>query len=603
MQLYPISALADHTFFIPNYQRGYRWGKQEVIKLLDDIWKFGQSRQNENNFYCLQPLVLLPNNAENGLYEVLDGQQRLTTITLIIHYFNEFFRGRNKYSTITLTYQTRPEITTALTSISLDERDKVIIPSELERSIDFWHIARAYEAIHYWFTEKNKGVDDDDFQRIFLNQVKVIWYEVDAQEDPIKVFERNNIGKIPLADVELIKAMLLNRANFGQNPLREQIELSRTWDDIEQTLRKSNFWSFAFGQEQQPEVRIQKLFSMVINLFKSDQSLANELNGKRLFDCIEYLIEHKDTSSNYFGKRELDINYFWEQVRNIFTTIQTWYENHTLYHYIGFLTSQGVSTEKLYSISTNLGFHASIDQLVSELKAEIKKLPVFSYLAYSRDNGFFLKDTPEEDRKNLYNKINVRALLLLHNIQLGLRPNSYERFPFDEFNATGKRQSGWDIEHIDSQTEKTIKGLNAQLEWFERIPHSIKQEWDETLRLKVESYINRSESDDELFQAIREDISSVEGETGDKFSQSLGNLVLLDASINRSYGNDLFIQKRNTIRKYDAQGRFIPQGTRIAFMKYFPNAEARLDKWSKQDKHAHEDYIYQSIKEFVHSNN
>ena len=603
MQLYPISALADHTFFIPNYQRGYRWGKQEVIKLLDDIWKFGQSGQNENNFYCLQPLVLLPNNAENGLYEVLDGQQRLTTITLIIHYFNEFFRGRNKYSTITLTYQTRPEITTALTSISLDERDKVIIPTELERSIDFWHIARAYEAIHYWFTEKNKGVDDDDFQRIFLNQVKVIWYEVDAQEDPIKVFERNNIGKIPLADVELIKAMLLNRANFEQNPLREQIELSRTWDHIEQTLRKSDFWSFAFGQEQQPEVRIQKLFSIVINLFKSDQSLANELNGKRLFDCIEYLIEHKYTSLNYFGKRELDINYFWERVLNIFTTIQTWYENHTLYHYIGFLTSQGVSTEKLYSISTNLGFHSSIDQLVSELKAEIKKLPVFSYLAYSSDSGFFLKNTQKEDRKNLYNKINVRALLLLHNIQLCLRPNSYERFPFDEFNATGKRQSGWDIEHIDSQTEKTIKGLNAQLEWFERIPHSIKQEWDETLRLKVESYINRSESDDELFQAIREEISSVEGEIGDEFSQSLGNLVLLDASTNRSYGNDLFIQKRNTIRERDAQGRFIPQGTRIAFMKYFPNAEARLDKWSKQDKHAHEDYIYQSIKEFVHSNN
>ena len=241
--------------------------------------------------------------------------------------------------------------------------------------------------------------------------------------------------------------------------------------------------------------------------------------------------------------------------------------------------------------------------MVRELKAEIKKLPVFSNLAYSSDNGFFLKNTQKEDRKNLYNKINVRALLLLHNIQLCLRPNSYERFPFDEFNATGKRHSGWDIEHVDSQTEKTIKGIKGQLEWFEHIPHSIKQEWDETLRLKVESYINRSESDDELFQAIREEISSVEGETGDEFSQSLGNLVLLDASINRSYGNDLFIQKRNTIREHDAQGRFIPQGTRIAFMKYFPNAEARLDKWSKQDKHAHEDYIYQSIEEFVHSNN
>ena len=65
------------TFFVPSYQRGYRWGKDEVTRLLDDIY------QNGKKNYCLQPIVVR-NNGDS--YELIDGQQRLTTLYLIYKY-------------------------------------------------------------------------------------------------------------------------------------------------------------------------------------------------------------------------------------------------------------------------------------------------------------------------------------------------------------------------------------------------------------------------------------------------------------------------------------------------------------------------------------
>ena len=58
------------TFYVPSYQRGYRWGEDEVIRLLDDIY------QNGRNAYCLQPIVV---RRKSGSFELIDGQQRLTT--------------------------------------------------------------------------------------------------------------------------------------------------------------------------------------------------------------------------------------------------------------------------------------------------------------------------------------------------------------------------------------------------------------------------------------------------------------------------------------------------------------------------------------------
>ena len=67
------------SFYIPSYQRGYRWSETEVVRLLDDIY------QNGKKNYCLQPVVV---RKKEDQYELIDGQQRLTTLYLIYKYIH-----------------------------------------------------------------------------------------------------------------------------------------------------------------------------------------------------------------------------------------------------------------------------------------------------------------------------------------------------------------------------------------------------------------------------------------------------------------------------------------------------------------------------------
>ena len=75
-----VSELMGNKFYIPDYQRGYRWTHFEVTKLLEDLKEYKENRtKDSNNFYCMQPLVVFYNK-EKEAWEVIDGQQRLTTL-------------------------------------------------------------------------------------------------------------------------------------------------------------------------------------------------------------------------------------------------------------------------------------------------------------------------------------------------------------------------------------------------------------------------------------------------------------------------------------------------------------------------------------------
>ena len=96
IELKSVSELLEMKFFIPSYQRGYRWTNLQIENLLNDIWEF--SKGVDGDFYCLQPLVVKEQKIEKkqansiedeenllkGKWTVIDGQQRLTTIYLIL---------------------------------------------------------------------------------------------------------------------------------------------------------------------------------------------------------------------------------------------------------------------------------------------------------------------------------------------------------------------------------------------------------------------------------------------------------------------------------------------------------------------------------------
>ncbi len=109
----PVTRLAtqeiEGIFFVPSYQRGYRWTADEVTKLLDDIYESGCQP------YSLQPIVLQTRNT--GAWELTDGQQRLTTLWLLLRFMN---KGEPRYR---LEYQTRPGCQTYLQQIDTDWAD------------------------------------------------------------------------------------------------------------------------------------------------------------------------------------------------------------------------------------------------------------------------------------------------------------------------------------------------------------------------------------------------------------------------------------------------------------------------------------------------
>jgi uncharacterized protein with ParB-like and HNH nuclease domain len=126
LELKTINELQECKFFIPSYQRGYRWSMKEVNDLLNDVSEF-RPRQvgdtDEKSWYCLQPIVVkkLPNEQ----YEVIDGQQRLTSIYLILHYLNQIYTIENRSPLFDLNYQTRNN-----SSTFLKEFDEKLIISE-----------------------------------------------------------------------------------------------------------------------------------------------------------------------------------------------------------------------------------------------------------------------------------------------------------------------------------------------------------------------------------------------------------------------------------------------------------------------------------------
>ena len=174
IELKPIKALFNMSFFIPDYQRGYRWGKQQVEDLLYDLDEFKNTvggAGDSQKIYCLQPLVV---KKEDGKYSVIDGQQRLTTIKILLSCLGE----KNNYS---VEYQTRNE-----REGFLDKIDEQCI-ERWEDNADFFHMYHAKETINKWLD--NKDIDyKNAFFTIVKEKVNFVWYESD-DPDPIKVFK------------------------------------------------------------------------------------------------------------------------------------------------------------------------------------------------------------------------------------------------------------------------------------------------------------------------------------------------------------------------------------------------------------------------------
>ena len=592
----------NYNFVIPSYQRGYRWDEIQVKDLLNDIYEFNQN--NNEGFYCLQPLVLKKISDEkklnelgfkykNNVYEVIDGQQRLTTIYLILKYLKSIFDNNiNMYS---ITYSTRTDSKTFLEETLTD---KELSEKEKERyitHIDFEYIYNAYHTIKKWFknNKENKGKDENKsieeiIKDILLDGEKVqfIWYEPSDNANAIEIFTRINIGKIPLTNSELIKALFLQKANFKyDNALYEhtQIEIASEWDYIENTLQDNRFWGFINNDMDKKYNRIDYIFEIVSNKLKGeDKKLSDE--GKKAIGDDNY------KTFRYFYKKWKDnenkmsfMQDTWKEIRYCFYAINKWYNDLTFYHYIGYVIYFSNKKVERFSNIYNLYTDKIKNQFVEELKKIIKEEII---------NDIDINELNYEKEKD---KLKIRKILLLYNIEYMLKnKSSNSKFPFDLFK--GKT---WDIEHIDPRTTNNLIKKEDKKDWLKIVMEDYNI--DNNIKSEIEKYLDddNNKNFEELYDSIVKSLFDEEDKDNEIDRDLLYNLTLLDSHTNRSYGNAFFKSKRKRIIEEDKKGNFIPICTKNIFLKYFNLNASTIYKYTKDDAEAYGNDLDETLKEFL----
>ena len=514
-------------------------------------------------------------------YEVIDGQQRLTTLALIRHYFNEYFAVRSKRPEPTIKYETRE---THINKVSIDDEGNVVCGGgDRSGNIDLYHVVNAYGYIHEWFQSfSSNDVDENIMMSVFNKQVKVIWYEIveqsDTNTDAIELFTRINMGKIPLTNAELIKALFLRQRNFKDNQSLRQVEIAKEWDSIEYALQNDGVWYFLNNEGEDKPARIEYIFDM---MYDSEHNRAEAEGRKEEFDKLYGTDAYKTFRffAYKFKDDTADAVRYWEEVMGAFSAIREWYDDNKYYHYIGYLIACGVRIVDVYSMYHNAPKSAFLQRIKDSICEVIKDVKygvdsrgeVYVDLQYGKDNNL------------------IRRVLLLFNVEYIVKHSrqdeqGYMRFPFDLY-----KKMDWDIEHINSYTTNEISKGDAQVAWINTALGDMKSAGFDVeakngdLYQKIEDFLRRTRS--KAFYELKAEIVRFVGEydsgEDEATKNNIGNLTLLNADINRSYGNALFITKRGEIIARDKMGSFIPICTKNVFLKYFDKEGSSKSVWSK----------------------
>jgi hypothetical protein len=568
-------------FWIPAYQRGYRWKPLQVTQLLDDVWEFVQSSEggNRHAFYCLQPLVIKAH--KSGEYEVVDGQQRLTTIYILLTYLKDMasMLGKVRFE---IAFETRGEANEPfLADIDL---------SRAEENVDFFHICEAYKAIADWFSKRDPMhklkllqhfLNDDEAGR----NVKVIWFELAENDNPVDAFTRLNVGKIPLTNDELIRALFLRRASLEESEAAAlQLRIAYEWDQLEKALQSDAFWYFLNNEVGPKQNRIGFLFELVAR--------ADGLPSGAEHDSYGIFYAYNQKLKKHGAKADEE----WLKIKQTFMMLEEWFEDRTLYHITGFLIQQGIGIATLREMSEE----STKSDFESKLRQEVFQR-VIGDGTLAEMSTEELKEKVEEKLEGLeYGRHHaaIHSVLLLFNLATLLgSERSNLRFQFDSF-----KQENWDIEHVRSVTEDQPKRHGNQVQWLR---HSLgylqTQNTEQELQQEIVAFIAspHTEESDNLFDSLYERVREVFRETdNDETDHGIANLALLDQRTNRSYKNAVFAVKRQRVLSLDQAGIFVPLCTRNVFLKCYSPQVDNVMFWSKADRNGYMEVMLNTLVHF-----
>lgn len=524
-------------FNIPEYQRGYKWTVDNIVQLLEDLKGFKQNSSDE--FYCLQNITITKTNINgHSCFNVIDGQQRLTTLFILISYIQRNMSNKvlSAESNI-LRYSIR------------EETDKFLRESILTG--DYWndveykpatkdqyYIAEVAKAVAEWFNINNLE------ERTILDHLKLIVNKVESGEEET-VFASLNGGKVDLDGADLVRAILITRAAKQKYPslISEKTLHQIANNDINLNI---NIKVSSLGKINEFRVKLGIELDMMNNWWSDrkirsyfEQLLPNRISQNKSFKYSEYPIDllyyaffeaYKDKLATH-GNTDLDLRIFengidkdgeggndhlefYKEVKEFHLTLVDWYNDDEIYNLLGYLMYNYKSASVSFAMLWN---EWKLTESKSDFKSKLKRI-IREQLALAfaesddstdiADKLILLRKSITNIAENWYVKdFIIRFLPLLDLIPEKKTVGNSVRTIFKRLNPDYFKCNQEDKEHVRSQTRQIAE-----------------ENMTEEDRLALE---------EENRQGIN----------------SIGNIVLLKASINRGYGNVELVKKMDRIAR------------------------------------------------------
>lgn len=602
------SYLQGKTYSIPPYQRGYKWDTKDIERLLKDINEFSPN-EDLNLFYCLQNITLVESQ-DSKTFNVVDGQQRLTTLTVILSYLNEYELINEK-----LQYNVRKETEEFL-------KEYIFKPNELKNiqnweqflentSIkgkdydyqDVFYLFNAYKAIQTWFETYPNSVTA--MKDKILNHVKLI-VNLPKNIEEQELFENLNGKRVPLDGADLIRALIITRVakkEIGDidDSIKQNVLINERRVKIGLMLDRINHW---WADENKKNY---------FHQFTKESKVPDEESIS--FNDVTYPINHLyKLYVLAYGEGVLDMEFFEKKViedgfldelQLLQRTMENWCNDKELYHLILFTSiyaREKIKEEPVLSFKELLHQWKKLyrKDFIRFLKKRIASTEVFNDLINQTER------CKEENEKtafleNWYDNKLITVSVLLDIISI-LSSNS-TCLPARHFKAYKE-----DLEHIFPQTpvgdriKDKIKQTQILKEYIDIINQSLSEEEKININDCDIDWENQNWKDDIKFR-INNRIEKVIP------VNSLGNMCVLHESVNRGYGNDFFLEKRIDIMRKSQEGFFIRPHVYDAFNKIFLERHDEsidmkmMNRWDRSDILARREYIIKRISNFLNTSN
>ena len=571
------------TFYIGPYQRSYKWKSVEkfdqVPQLLNDIYDAWHNAPDSE--YFLQYITVKADNANRWL-EVIDGQQRLTTLSLLFYQLG-LLDSKENIAIDKLIYSRyhngnvfKEICDYCLTHEEVDTKDFV--------AQDKYYMAAASLCIKNRLKLWNADHTLNDIIKYLLHQVKIIVNIESNFVQSEEIFANLNDNHVPLTDAYLIKGLLITNAVCRINAYGRSLEyseiqekrknLGRMWDEIQTWISDTEHSHFFFkhtaiGANYSPKFSMEYFLELAF-LYKYEKERKKVVG--------DYSLNRLDLFNKYNSvvKSNEETRAMIETIRHIYRKLVTIYEG-ALYNYWGF-----VQFSRPLNKVEGLDIYSCLNMSEKELKQYlvkmcIKKTPDLNDATNNKEDYAAFRYHSRNDK--------LTNLLLSFSVFLPMRGANGYRFRFYDY-----ENSKWSFEHISPQNPKgaiTVPDY-AKMYVVNEIVKKLEfmKEGDEKNRL-IEVSSNVSEG----LKVNSNDIEFLFDQSLDE--HSLGNMALLTREDNSANNNNPFMIKKLIIQNRKGNGAFIPNHTYEVFNKILVSPctnhpftpESFI--WSQKDVEAH----------------